>query len=346
MNQPIVQDKNNLLHLACEQVVGLPITQNLIQLGIPINAQNGYTPLHFACWKESDDDVIQLLLVSGAETNIANNKRPEDLTINQKKKELIAGFNGITGDMLHLFEEDDNQDITINCIDGKIQAHSLILQVRFGENYHKALQIFRLKKKELIESFLRVIYSGFIHNKEQFDAIQALGNEIGIDISSKIGRNGVVKDLKILYNQEETKDFTIIVQTKKFRIHKLILIARSELYRGMFLLNKNDTSNEVNDYSEKSAIVIQALIQYLYTDELPDDIPKELVPELEDIVDYYQLNPNSSFNFQLEKYKMKYNLNDLNTNQENTQFTQQQNQNHDQFISESKKDDRSLCMIL
>ncbi|KAJ5080067.1 speckle-type poz protein [Anaeramoeba ignava] len=123
--------------------------------------------------------------------------------------------------------------------------------------------------------------------------------QIGIEsnwIETKKGRKGIIKDLSKLYQQNETKDFKIIIEEKKeIKVHKLILILRSELFKGMFQLNVQDQSNQVHDYSRKSFEAINQFIYFLYHDEFEEEtkITKENLEEYVDIKDYYQLNPKS-----------------------------------------------------
>ncbi|KAJ5068430.1 ankyrin repeat protein [Anaeramoeba ignava] len=132
--------------------------------------------------------------------------------------------------------------------------------------------------------------------EEKEEKVNELFKEIGFDskwIKEKEGRKGILKDLSKLYQQNETKDFTIICEEKEIKVHKLILQIRSELFKGMFELNVNDTSNQVHDYSGKSFETIQELIYFLYHDEFEKEIPKEIFEEFEDLKDFYLLNPKS-----------------------------------------------------
>ncbi|KAJ5068312.1 protein fem-1 [Anaeramoeba ignava] len=132
--------------------------------------------------------------------------------------------------------------------------------------------------------------------KKGYHLIKEFFKEIEIDsnwIKEKKGRKGIIKDLSKLYQENETKDFTIIVKEKGIKVHKLILIIRSELFKGMFLSVK-DSSNQVHDYSGKSFETIQQLIYFLYHDEFEETkLTKENIHEFEDLKDYYQLNLNS-----------------------------------------------------
>ncbi|KAJ5067021.1 ankyrin repeat ph and sec7 domain containing protein secg-related [Anaeramoeba ignava] len=131
--------------------------------------------------------------------------------------------------------------------------------------------------------------------EEKEDKLKEFFKEIGIEsnwIEIKKGRKGILEDLHKLYQENETKDFTIIIsEEKEIKVHKLILILRSELYKGMFL-SVNDSSNQVHDYSKKSNETIQQLIHFLYHDKF--DKEKEIKKEeFYDLKDYYQLNQNS-----------------------------------------------------
>ncbi|KAJ5071634.1 ankyrin repeat [Anaeramoeba ignava] len=142
--------------------------------------------------------------------------------------------------------------------------------------------------------------------KEENEMILTFFKEIGIDsnwIEIKKGRKGIIKDLSKLYEENETKDFTIICSRKRIKVHKLILIIRSELFKGMFLLNVEDKSNQVHDYSGKSFETIYQLIHFIYHDKFDKSkkIRQETKKEYLDLKDYYQLNQNSIINLILNK---------------------------------------------
>ncbi|KAJ5067024.1 ankyrin repeat protein [Anaeramoeba ignava] len=139
-----------------------------------------------------------------------------------------------------------------------------------------------------------------IQKKE--DKLKEFFKEIGIEsnwIESKKGRKGILEDLHKLYQENQNKDFTIIIsEEKEIKVHKLILILRSELFKGMFL-NVQDSSNQVHDYSKKSNETIQQLIHFFYHDEF--DKEKEIKKEeFKDLKDFYQLNQNSIIDLILE----------------------------------------------
>ncbi|KAJ5074896.1 hypothetical protein M0811_07939 [Anaeramoeba ignava] len=212
-------------------------------------------------------------------------------------------------------------------------VNKLILLRRFDNDrimFQKFINICKLKPKKEVEIILNFLYTGFpdfqeLQNKlnlnlneiqfpnekkqeeqkqeqnelnEKENKITEFLKEIGIElnwIKQKKGRKGILKDLTKLYEEEITKDFTIIVSEKEIKVHKLILIIRSELFKGMFELNVQDSSNQVHDYSRKSFETIQQLIYFFYHDDLEEDKINEeiIIQELEDVKDYYQLNPNS-----------------------------------------------------
>ncbi|KAJ5080529.1 ankyrin repeat ph and sec7 domain containing protein secg-related [Anaeramoeba ignava] len=136
--------------------------------------------------------------------------------------------------------------------------------------------------------------------KEKEQKIEDFFKEIGLDsnwMKSKKGRKPLLKDLDQLYQNEETKDFTIICEEngkeKEIKTHKLILMIRSELFKGMFL-SVNDSSNKVHDYSGKPFETINQLIYFIYHDNFDGTkITKENIEEYEYLKGFYQLNENS-----------------------------------------------------
>ncbi|KAJ5072616.1 ankyrin repeat protein [Anaeramoeba ignava] len=132
--------------------------------------------------------------------------------------------------------------------------------------------------------------------KKQNEIIEEFFKEIGLDlnwINIKKGRKGIIKDFQKFYQENESKNFTIICEEKEIKVHKLILMIRSELFKGMFL-SVEDSSNEVHDYTGKTFETIQQIIYFIYNDEIEENkITKQIIQELEDVKDYYQLNQNS-----------------------------------------------------
>ncbi|KAJ5075747.1 hypothetical protein M0811_06609 [Anaeramoeba ignava] len=67
--------------------------------------------------------------------------------------------------------------------------------------------------------------------------------------------------------QSPERNFIIERKEKQYKFPKLILIMRSELYRGMFLSVTNDTSNKVTDYSELSNKSFQIFEYWIYSNQ-------------------------------------------------------------------------------
>ncbi|KAJ5066985.1 kelch repeat and btb domain-containing protein [Anaeramoeba ignava] len=104
-----------------------------------------------------------------------------------------------------------------------------------------------------------------------------------------------------LNENENEKDFIIERKENQYKFPKLILIMRSELYRGMFLSVTNDTSNKVTDYSELSNKSFQILEYWIYSNQIKDEIKitKEIINEIKIGIDYFQLNQTNPNLFDL-----------------------------------------------
>ncbi|KAJ6250059.1 hypothetical protein M0813_16431 [Anaeramoeba flamelloides] len=72
--------------------------------------------------------------------------------------------------------------------------------------------------------------------------------------------------------------------------------------------NITEESKSVKDYSGKSIESIEILIKYFYTEKIEltaDHDPLLIIEELEDSIEYYQLNENSNILSQLNEIKIK-----------------------------------------
>ncbi|KAJ5066772.1 hypothetical protein M0811_03116 [Anaeramoeba ignava] len=329
------------LHLACQNPnISLEIIQLLISNGIDINAKtdDNETALSIVI-NQNRKDLIQLLLMNDANFFDLSEKELTNQFI-----QLFYQIYSINQDMNQLLNsnnndnEDNFSDLQIQSNDSsKFNIHKLILLTRFDNNeliLQKFINICFQKPKEDVELILNFLYTGFIdfnnfiqklnekkentisnnnnHNinfkQKKENKLIELFKEIGIDsklIEIKKGRKGIIKDLSKLYKNETTKDFKIIISNEKeIKVHKLILIIRSELYKGMFL-NVKDSSNQVHDYSEKSNETIQQFIYFLYHDKFEKETKEfsnEIQKEFSDLKDYFQLNQNSIIDLILSNY--------------------------------------------
>ncbi|KAJ5079871.1 hypothetical protein M0811_04184 [Anaeramoeba ignava] len=205
-------------------------------------------------------------------------------------------------DMLNLFQREDCCDDLVFFEDGKKSIHSLIFLMRIGKDRSILLKD-DLKKidKKNGEKIVKWIYSGIL-TRDIWELLIKVGfNEE--EIYAKSHYKGIQQDLQNLYFDNETKDFSIISQDKDIRAHKVILIARSELFRGMFI-NVQDSSNKVHDYTNSKFQSIQSLIEYFYTDSFPNDLEDEIIQELSTFDDFFQLNSFKNFQKQLKIKKV------------------------------------------
>ncbi|KAJ5069791.1 kelch repeat and btb domain-containing protein [Anaeramoeba ignava] len=130
------------------------------------------------------------------------------------------------------------------------------------------------------------------------------------EIKEIINSNEKIEEtMKRIYLNENEKDFIIERKEKQYKFPKLILIMRSELYRGMFLSVTNDTSNKVTDYSELSNKSFQIFEYWIYSNQIKEDIQikQEIINEIKIGIDYFQLNqtyPNL-FDLLINKFNNK-----------------------------------------
>jgi hypothetical protein len=139
------------------------------------------------------------------------------------------------------------------------------------------------------------VYSGEVSaaDEESVRKIYSFFRMEGEDFDHKTGVDGFRNDIKKLYADDNSKDFTIIVEDKEIKVHRMVMMARSDLYRGMFL-SVQDESNKVHDYSGLSYEAFKVLINYLYAGEIDKNLSPNIIAELKELPawDYFELNPN------------------------------------------------------
>ncbi|KAJ6229106.1 hypothetical protein M0813_08023 [Anaeramoeba flamelloides] len=224
-------------------------------------------------------------------------------------------------DFLILLETGDFSDYTLKNYNLKI--HKSFVESRIGkpiEEIEQKLYQSEYNKKE-IRFFFKWVYSGII---EDYRIVNQICNEFKI---SGFLEKSFRDDLLKLYNDEDSKNFNLLVKIdddnyneteeeeeeeyfEEIPVHKFVLYARSGLFRDMFQ-NVNEESNSVKDFSGKTIESLEILIKFFYTGSIEltaDHDPELIVEELNDSIEYYQLNENSTLKYELFKIKDQYNL--------------------------------------
>ncbi|KAJ5072770.1 ras-related protein rabd2a-like [Anaeramoeba ignava] len=259
--------------------------------------------------KEEGKELADKLQIPFYEVSAKNNINIDDafyhlttnILENIDEDENIIKYS-IQNDFKQLFERKELCDFEIECKDAqnslnkiKIPIHKLIIQnrLKINENQIKneLYSILSQNSEKEVNILLEWIYFGKVLYSN-LSILKEWKNKLSniCEIEFKRGTKSFLKDLEILMNSEETKDFQIISNKKKIKVHKIILLARSELYRGMFINVTEDKTNQVHEYSNKQLKTIQSLIHFFYTDKLPKIEKSIIYEELKECVDYFQLN--------------------------------------------------------
>ncbi|KAJ5073300.1 btk-binding protein-related [Anaeramoeba ignava] len=209
-------------------------------------------------------------------------------------------FSNLEEDLIKLFGRKEFCDISFKTKNGEIiEAHKLILKYRLNQNQNQIEKLQEIiSKKSIKESnqIFEMIYSNnSIINPKLYSEIKEI-----INLNEKIEET--IKRIYLNENENENeKDFIIERKEKQYKFPKLILIMRSELYRGMFLSVTEDKSNKVTDYSELSNKSFQIFEYWIYSNQIKDEIEitQEIIDEIQIGIDYFQLNQTNPNLFDL-----------------------------------------------
>ncbi|KAJ5072260.1 e3 ubiquitin-protein ligase herc6 [Anaeramoeba ignava] len=246
---------------------------------------------------------------------------------------FLSSFSNLEEDLIKLFKRKEFCNISFKTENGEIiSAHKLILKYRLNQKNQNQIEKLQeiISKKSIKESnqIFEMIYSNKIINPKLYSEIKEI-----INSNEKIEET--MKRIYLNENENENeKDFIIERKEKQYKFPKLILIMRSELYRGMFLSVTEDKSNKVKDYSELSNKSFQIFEYWIYSNQIKDEIKitQEIIGEIKIGIDYFQLNQTNPNLLDLLINKFNIQNPKQNTNQIQIQI---QNQNQ-------KKKDKCL----
>ncbi|KAJ6229306.1 regulator of chromosome condensation [Anaeramoeba flamelloides] len=236
-------------------------------------------------------------------------------------------INAILNDSKTLFDSKKYGNSKLTLSNGnEIPIHKLIVELRINlklDEIQKIINTNNFLMQEII-SFLKWVYFDELENEK---ATKSIFKSLNLSFPPKKIDYSIKNDLIKLFNNEDEKEIlkrdedededededVDEVEYTKIGIHKLILLTRSGLFRDMFdnLNEKENNINQIKDYTGKSQESLEILLKYFYTDkiELIDGCdPQLVVQELEDSIEYYQLNENSNLLQELKRIKNIYNL--------------------------------------
>ncbi|KAJ5076117.1 ankyrin repeat-containing protein [Anaeramoeba ignava] len=310
---PNLKNGNTCLYVACKNSPKYEIIDLLLEYGANPNYLNSQSPLWNICRENADPDLVDLLLTAGADINAKDGKTPLSFVKDEEYKEVFKCYYSFSNDFLELLKRKEETDFTIFAEKEQIPVHKLVLQVRIGSDLEKINNVLLQETNENIHKFLKWIYGGIMESSDR-EIIRRIAEKMGMDtLNQRQGIGGLMKDLKKLYEDDSSKDFEIFVGDDPIKIHKIILMARSDLYRQMFL-NVNDSSNSVHDYTGKSLNTLKTLVKFLYTDQIDQDIDDQVIEELDDALIFYQLNEQSTITWKLDLLAKKKGFKDSNQN--------------------------------
>ncbi|KAJ6250315.1 putative e3 ubiquitin-protein ligase [Anaeramoeba flamelloides] len=239
--------------------------------------------------------------------------------------------NTLSEDLRILFESQKFCDCEIGTLGNLIPVHKTLIEFRtkltIDQIQNKLFGEKSINKEQTL-NFLKWIYYDEISDIEK---LEQTFNLLELTFPPSVD-NTLEKDIAQLYQDEDSKDFKILVkiddqneedndnvdENKKGKyeeipVHKFILLARSGLFRAMFdYVNEKENTNQVQDYTNKSIESLKILIKYFYTNSIEltaNEDPELIVDELSDAVEYYQFNDQCNFEFELLKIKKQFDLN-------------------------------------
>ncbi|KAJ5075239.1 claret isoform a [Anaeramoeba ignava] len=198
-------------------------------------------------------------------------------------------FSNLEEDLIKLFRRKEFCDISFKTENGEIiEAHKLILKYRLKDYENEIEKLQEIISKKSIKESNQIFEMIYSNNSKINPILYSEIKEI-INLNEKIEET--MKRIYLNENENE-KDFIIERKEKQYKFPKLILIMRSELYRGMFLSVTDDTSNKVTDYSELSNKSFEIFEYWIYSNQIKDkiEITQEIINEIKTGIDYFQLN--------------------------------------------------------
>jgi len=98
------------------------------------------------------------------------------------------------------------------------------------------------------------------------------------------------EDIKSIFNEETSSDVKVIAGEKHFKCHKVILSARSEVFKNTLGPNTLESQTNTIVIKETPAQAVETMLKYIYSGNIPED-PEGLSSDLLHIANMHLLHP-------------------------------------------------------
>ncbi|KAJ3448255.1 molting protein mlt-4 [Anaeramoeba flamelloides] len=243
---------------------------------------------------ENISQIVEHLLQDGEDPTRPNSFNLTSIQIvnNRILKCLLASYNNLSKDFERFYERNEFTDCNLK----EFKLHKNLLELRIGKPLEEIKKITLKFSDEILLQIIQWVYGYKInYSKDLLIWFEVLGVK-------NPEEKTLQRDFKKLY-QSKNKDFRLIVQGEEIPVHRIILQARTEIYREMFLIY-SQTLNKISDYSNKTPQSMKLFIKYLYTDTITiQEIKVSNFRHLANLIDFYQITSPSKLEMFLRIWK-------------------------------------------
>ena len=91
-----------------------------------------------------------------------------------------------------------------------------------------------------------------------------------MNLGNKLDKLSV--DFGALMSDKTHSDFTIIVKSKEFKVHKAVLSVRSPVFKMMFLSNMKEAADNKTEITDTEPSTFEKLLDFIYCGKIPEDL--------------------------------------------------------------------------
>ena len=124
-------------------------------------------------------------------------------------------------------------------------------------------------------------------HKGYFDASKLELEDLG---STKWLNDRRLKPEEMLYQNDDFADFTIKVEDKEYRAHRLILAIHSDYFHGLFSSGMKEVSEGIVELKGIKKEVFGLVFAYIYTGQLKEELADEILSDVIGVANMLQIS--------------------------------------------------------
>ncbi|XP_064487789.1 speckle-type POZ protein-like isoform X2 [Ornithodoros turicata] len=133
-----------------------------------------------------------------------------------------------------------------------------------------AFSVWLGEKKDFLDTAKGLLVDDVLTLSCELTTVKDTGISMACTLRKPLEGPTLKDDVSRFSENTDFTDLTIVAENKTFRVHKVLLAARSPVFHAMFMNDMKEKQESLVEVKDLSADVVREMLTFVYTDEAPN----------------------------------------------------------------------------